>query len=99
MIICDLCGCACKYYSRNMCRKCYRREMHAANLPGHRTVYKRREDVIQDVAELAQVGATKERVVSALGMSWDAIMTAHRRSGVPMPKLYLNSWSRSGNKP
>ena len=43
--------------------------------------------VIEDTAELAALGETRERIAARLGISWNAITLAHRRAGVDMPPV------------
>lgn len=50
--------------------------------PGTRTAA-----VIEDTAELAEQGETRDRIAARIGISWDAITAAHRRAGVPLPTV------------
>jgi hypothetical protein len=45
----------------------------------------RQSGVVEDTAELAKLGVSRSALVERLGISWDAIMLAHRRAGVAMP--------------
>jgi hypothetical protein len=41
--------------------------------------------VIQDTAELAANGATREEVAARIGIEWDSIAQAHRRANTALP--------------
>lgn len=43
--------------------------------------------VIEDTAELAAQGETRERIAARIGITWDAITRTHNRAGVLMPEV------------
>jgi lambda repressor-like predicted transcriptional regulator len=45
----------------------------------------RRLAIVEDTAELAAVGCTREVIAARLGVTWEAVHRAHVRSGVPVP--------------
>lgn len=47
----------------------------------------RQQAVIQDTAELAAQGYSREGIACRLGIGWDAVRQAHRRAGVRLPTL------------
>jgi len=67
-----------------------------AAVPGHRGRRRyaitrngdqRRQDIVEDTAELIAQGMTREVISARLGIGWDNIRAAHTRCGVPMPEL------------
>lgn len=47
----------------------------------------RQAAVIEDTAELAAQGYSREGIAWRLGIGWDAVRQAHRRGGMPLPVL------------
>lgn len=46
---------------------------------------RRRADVVEDTAELAEFGLTGDAIAERLGMTWEGLCRAHRRAGVAVP--------------
>lgn len=46
---------------------------------------RRRADVVEDTAELAEFGLTGDAIAARLGMTWEGLCRAHRRAGVAVP--------------
>lgn len=52
----------------------------------------RRQAIIEDTAELARHGCTRQVIAARLGIQWEAVQRAHQRAGVPVPAI-LNAGS------
>ncbi|MBV6697487.1 hypothetical protein KV557_10155 [Kitasatospora aureofaciens] len=52
----------------------------------------RRQAIIEDTAELANQGCTRQVIAARLGIGWEAVHRAHQRAGVPVPAI-LNTAS------
>jgi hypothetical protein len=52
----------------------------------------RRQAIIEDTAELARQGCTRQVIAARLGVQWEAVHRAHQRAGVPVPAV-LNAGS------
>ena len=54
---------------------------------------RRRADVVEDTAELAELGLLGDAIAARLGMTWEGLCRAHRRAGVPVPVVKnQDSW-------
>jgi hypothetical protein len=47
----------------------------------------RRRAIVEDTAELAALGCTREVIAARIGISWESVHRAHLRAGVPVPAL------------
>ncbi|MFB7910235.1 hypothetical protein ACFC1T_27755 [Kitasatospora sp. NPDC056076] len=47
----------------------------------------RRQAIIEDTAELARNGCTRQVIATRLGIQWEAVQRAHQRAGVPVPAI------------
>ncbi|MFE2346428.1 hypothetical protein [Kitasatospora cineracea] len=43
--------------------------------------------VIEDTAELALLGCTRDVIADRLGITWEAVLRAHRRAGAQVPRI------------
>lgn len=47
----------------------------------------RRQAIVDDTAELARQGCTRQVIATRLGVTWDAVHRAHVRNGTPVPQI------------
>jgi hypothetical protein len=72
--------------SRHLCRRCFAHVMQLGLLDDYPTVNRRRTDVIEEAAFLAQQGLKRLEIIGKLGMTRQAFERAHQRARVPMPR-------------
>ncbi|WP_145906125.1 hypothetical protein [Kitasatospora viridis] len=56
-----------------------------SELPQHGDQSVRREAIVEDTAELARQGLSREAVTHRLGVSWAVVQQSHTRCGIPVP--------------
>lgn len=72
--------------SRHLCRRCFAQARHFGQLDDYPTIYRRRAEVIEEAAFLAEQGLKRLEIIGKLGMSREAFERAHQRARVPMPR-------------
>jgi hypothetical protein len=71
--------------SHGLCGADYAAARRRDQLADYQRTYRRREDIVEDTAELAEQRLTRAQIAERLGLKPDSIYQAHRRSGVPCP--------------
>lgn len=66
-----------------LCRPCYWRQYR-----GHLRRTWRGADLVAETAFLAEAGCPWTELPTKLGVTWDAVSLAHRRTGQPIPLRY-----------
>jgi hypothetical protein len=71
--------------SHGLCGADYAAARRRDALEDYRRVYRRRADIVEDTAELAEQRLTRAEIARRLGLKPDSLYQAHRRAGVPCP--------------
>lgn len=72
--------------SRRLCRACFAHVIQVGLLSDYPRVYRRRAEVIEEAAFLAEQGLKRPEIVIKLGMTPSAFERAHQRARVQMPR-------------